>query len=81
MNRLSAGAIGLRGGLFSDDSRPVVLEEVNCTGAELSLQECPQTLVSGDVRCDEAGVVCQGLLQQVNLPTKCMLNNGTGIPF
>ncbi len=56
-----SGAVGLSGGLFSDNSEDtgVVLTDVNCVGTEQKLEECAYNREV--VGCDtNAAVVCQG---------------------
>lgn len=67
----SAGAIAIRGGLFSDASLPVLIGNVNCFGEESGLLTCSHLTDHDEVvsQCDpnENGVVrCQG---KCTLPT------------
>lgn len=60
-----AGAIAIRGGLFSDASVPVLIGSVNCSGEEDGLFTCSHLTGRDEVvsQCDpnENGVVrCQG---------------------
>ena len=59
---LHSGAIAVSNGQFSEDSLPMVLGNVSCTGSESELLECLSELES-DTSCsptEDAAVVCQG---------------------
>ena len=52
---------GTQFGVGSSD-QPIWLDEVTCTGSELSLSECPDAgwAVHDCIHFDDAGVVCEG---------------------
>lgn len=56
------GAIALSG-FYADRNRPILINDLNCTGSETSFLNCPfNSLV--DYRCDryaDAAIVCQGV--------------------
>ena len=59
------GAISITGGVFSDESVPVVIGSVECAGNESHILECSHLTSSNElvINCDSsevAGVVCQG---------------------
>lgn len=69
---LSAGAIAIRGGLFSEPLLPVLIGNVDCSGEEQGLLLCPHLTESDEVvsQCDpnENGAVrCQGKLHFIIL--------------
>ena len=52
------GAIGLGGGLFGEDNLPPRLTNVNCTGDENNLIDCPSEN-QGTPSCESAIAICQ----------------------
>ena len=58
---LLPGAIGFGGGLFGEDDLPARLVNVNCTGDELNLIDCPSEN-QGTRSCESAIAICQCML-------------------
>jgi hypothetical protein len=57
-----AGAIALSG-LFTVFDAPVLINDLNCTGDELSFLDCPQNSLT-DFTCSisgDAAILCQGM--------------------
>ena len=58
----TAGAIAITGGLYSNNSLPVVIERVECSGSEKDLMECSITNEDSS-QCDHrqtAAIACHG---------------------
>ena len=69
------GAIGLTDGVFGDETAPLLLRDIECSGSEGTLRDCvansnPEAELSCG-RFDDAGVVCQ---RKVSLPSDLYLN-------
>ena len=69
-----AGAIAQTGEIFGEGNAPLLLSQVNCSGSEITLKDCPastESLGSGYatmpwpfLECgqfQDAGVICQGI--------------------
>lgn len=57
-----------QGGPYSQGKGPILMDELNCTGQERSLWECPA--VREDHDCghkEDAGVVCSGMSQGLSV--------------
>ena len=56
----SSGAIALSG-VYTEGSRPTVVRDLNCTGTEAFLFDCPFNALSYSCsRYDDAAVICHG---------------------
>ena len=59
-NSLVSGATPVGSGFFSTNTRPTLLETVECSGMEETLRQCRRN-ASKDGECThDAAVVCQG---------------------
>ena len=59
----SAGAIPLTG-MYTEVLKPIFIKDLNCTGSEESMWECPHNGIKG-YSCNhwqDASVICQGAL-------------------
>ena len=62
ISALSSGAIAVTTGRFSEVTVPIIFSNVNCSGSESSLRDCPHSAGS-QAQCDaneDAATVCQG---------------------
>ena len=67
-------------GSYTESSKPVYINDLNCTGSEESVWECPRNGIEG-YSCNhrqDASVMCQGILG-VNCSRKCLFPPFTGI--
>ncbi|XP_041614595.1 neurotrypsin isoform X2 [Vulpes lagopus] len=65
---------------FGEGSGPVMLDEVRCTGNELSIEQCPKS-AWGEHNCDhkeDAGVSCTPLSDMANKPLQTTLKKAQG---
>ena len=66
---VSAGAIARVRAFFGQGTGAILLDEVNCTGTEARLVDCPSNPL-GVHDCghfEDAGVTCQGILGKLDL--------------
>ena len=62
-----AGSIPVRNAVFGQGSDPILLDNLQCTGEEISLLECVDSDDIGAHNCDhseDAGVRCEGIYIQ-----------------
>ena len=64
MHIYQLGAIAVRSQLFGEETLPMLITNINCSGTEQSLLNCiHDTGSTCTTERDDAGVVCQGLLR------------------
>ena len=54
------GARSVMSALYGEGSGPIFLDDVNCTGTESSLLDCPSTMQHNCQHSEDAGVQCNG---------------------
>ena len=66
---LSAGAFALHWATFGVGLGPIFLDEVGCTGSEISLLECSHIGISNHdcSHFEDAGVLCPGKSYLINV--------------
>ena len=64
MHIYQLGAIAVGSQLFGEETLPILITNINCSGTEQSLLNCIHDAGSTcTTERDDAGVVCQGLLR------------------
>ena len=53
------GAVARRGAAYGEGSGTIFMDNVMCTGSEITLLQCPHTSDHNCVHSDDASVVCQ----------------------
>ena len=69
LSSIRSGAIAHSGGGFADYNAPTLIYNLNCTGNELSVFDCPRDSPIGSV-CPafaDATVICQGTVKSIIL--------------
>ena len=67
INIIFVGSIAYSFAYFGQGSGPIVMDNLDCTGNEAAITDCPYSPISDCSHFEDAGVVCAAGLSKCNL--------------